>query len=182
MTDFSWRIDDEDGDPELTGTPQPLVVTWRIVRDALRRSWRWCAGAVLLGGLVGMLAIAVLPHPASGDDDPPARAPQRRRPLRDVHRRELLMTRAVATDVITRLRLPNTTPDSLHGSMTAEPLTEQLLRLTVTAPDDAAAVTRSTAIVDTFLAFRGRQLRSISEGSSRATSSGSASCRPASTG
>ena len=164
MTDFSWRIDDEDGDPELTGTPQPLVVTWRIVRDALRRAWRWCVGAVVLGGLVGMLALAALPHPASATttlllvhpnaDDPTAMST-------DV---SLLMTRAVATDVIARLRLPNTTPDTLHGSMTAEPLTPQLLELTVTAPDDAAAVTRSTAIVDTFLAFRGEQLRSISEG------------------
>jgi len=164
MTDFSWRIDDEDGDPELTGTPQPLVVTWRIIRDALRRAWRWCVGAALLGGLVGMLALAALPHPASARttlllvhpnaDDPSAMST-------DV---SLLMTRAVATDVITRLRLPNATPDSLHGSMTADALTDQLLELTVTAPDDPAAMTRSSAIVDTFLAFRGEQLRSISEG------------------
>lgn len=164
MTDFSWRIDDEDGDPELTGTPQPLVVTWRIIRDALRRAWRWCVGAAAVGGVAGMLALAALPHPASATatlllvhpnaDDPTAMST-------DV---SLLMTRAVASQVITRLRLPDTTPDALHQSISAEPLTDQLLVLTVTAPDDAAARARATTVIDTFLSFRAEQLRSISEG------------------
>ena len=178
MTDFSWRIDDEDGDPELTGTPQPLGVTWRHVRDAVRRAWRWCVGAVVLGGLLGVLALAALPHPASATttlllvhpnaDDPTAMST-------DV---SLLMTRAVATDVITALRLPNTTPESLHASLTAEALTDQILQLTVTAPDDAAAVTRSGAVVDAFLAFRSEQLRSISQGIVAGYQKRITTCRP----
>ncbi len=164
MTDFSWRIDDEDGDPELTGTPQPLVVTWRVVRDAVRRAWRWCVAAAVLGGLLGMLALTVLPHPAAATTTLLLVHPNAGDSSAMSTDVSLLMTRSVATEVITRLRLPNTTPDSLHGSMTATPLTDQLLELTVTAPDDSAAVTRSTVIVDTFLAFRAEQLRSISEG------------------
>ena len=164
MTDFRWRIDDEDGDPELTGTTPPLVVTWRTVKDALRRSWRWWVGAFVLGLVAGLLAPVALPHPGSATttlllvhpnaDDPSAMST-------DV---SLLMTRAVAGDVIAQLHLPNMTPDSMRASVTAEPVTDQILDITVTAPDDAAAVARSTALVNTFLAFRAEQLRSISGG------------------
>lgn len=163
MTDFSWRIDDEDGDPELTGTPQPLVVTWRTVRAALRRTRRLWVTAFLLGGMLGVLALVAVPHPSSATttlllihpngDDPTAMTT-------DV---SLLMTRAVANTVISDLGL-DLSPEALHAAISVEPQTDQILKVTVTAPDDAAALARSSALIDTFLAFRGDQLRSISEG------------------
>jgi hypothetical protein len=61
----TWRIDDEDGSPEITGTPRPLLVTGRALRDALARTWRIWVSATIIGGVVGVMAVLGLPSSAS---------------------------------------------------------------------------------------------------------------------
>jgi capsular polysaccharide biosynthesis protein len=164
VIDFSWHIEDEPRDPEVAGSPRPLLSTWHFLRKALRREWRIWVGLSILGGLFGMAALMLLPpasastatlllgHP-NGTDSETAMAT-------DV---SLLTTRAVATSVIDKLDL-SIGPEAFQSSVTPEPVTSQVLRITVKGPDAAASLTRTTTLVNEYLAFRTAQMRSLTNG------------------
>ena len=65
MNGPTWRIDDDDGSPEVTGAPAPLLVTGRALLDALARTRRIWGAATVIGGLLGVAAFFAMPHPAS---------------------------------------------------------------------------------------------------------------------
>ena len=162
MNGPTWRIDDEDGNPEITGSPRPLLVTGRAMRDALRRTWRIWVAATLIGGFLGVAALLALPHPASASTtllmvhpDPGESAM-----TTDL---SLLQTRVVASRVLADLDLPES-PEALLSTVTVTPVNDQILALEMTGPDEASAVARTTSLVEHFLEFRAQQLRSISDG------------------
>ena len=162
MNGPTWRIDDEDGSPEITGAPRPLLVTGRALRDALVRTWRIWVAATVIGGFLGVAALLALPHPASASttllmihSDPGESAM-----TTDLN---LLQTRAVASRVIADLDLQES-PEALLSTVTVTPVNDQILALEMTGPDEASAVARTTSLVDNFLEFRAEQLRSISNG------------------
>lgn len=162
MNGPTWRIDDEDGNPEITGTPPPLLVTGRALRNALARTWRIWVGATIIGGVLGVTALLGLPHPAVASTtllmvhpDPGESAM-----TTDLN---LLQTRAVASRVLTDLDLRES-PEALLSTVMVTPVNNQILSLTMSGPDEASAVVRATSLVDNFLEFRAQQLRSISDG------------------
>lgn len=163
MNGPTWRIDDEDGDPGLSGAHRPLLVTGRAMRDALARTWKVWVGAAIIGGLLGLAALFVVPHRGSASatllmvhpDPTDAEAM-----TTDI---SLLQTRAVASQVLADLDLKQS-PDSLLSSVTATPVNNQVLQITMTGTDDADAVARATSLIDSFLTFRADQLTSISDG------------------
>lgn len=157
-----WRIDDEDGNPEITGTPRPLLVTGRAMRDALARTWRVWVGATIIGGFLGVAALLALPHPASASTTLLMVHPERGESAMTTDL-NLLQTRVVASRVITDLGLQDT-PEAFLSSVKVEPVNDQILALTVNGPDEATAVARATSLVDNYLEFRAEQLRSISNG------------------
>lgn len=162
MNGPTWRIDDDDGNPEITGAPRPLLVTGRALRDALIRTWRIWVGATVIGGLLGVAALLALPHPASASttllmvhSDPGESAM-----TTDLN---LLQTREVASRVIADLDLQES-PEALLSTVTVTPVNNQILALQMTGPDEASAVARTTSLVENFLEFRAEQLRWISDG------------------
>jgi capsular polysaccharide biosynthesis protein len=163
VIDTRWRIEDEATDPEVAGTPRPLLTTWHVLLGALRRGWRTWVSLALAGGLAALGLLVVRPpggvatatillvHPDAGDNSAMAT---------DV---SLLETRAVATRVIGALGL-DLSPDAFLSTVSAEPVTNQILEVSVTGPTDAAALKRADALVAGFLGFRSDQLRSLSGG------------------
>ncbi|HET7822298.1 MAG TPA: hypothetical protein VFL10_12315 [Ornithinibacter sp.] len=161
--DTRWRIEDDTTDPEVAGTPRPLLTTWNVLLGALRRGWRVWTSLALAGGLAALALLVVRPpgglatatillvHPTASDTSAMAT---------DV---SLLETRAVATRVIGDLGL-GLSPDAFLSTLSAEPVTNQILQVSVKGPTDAAAVQRADALVKGFLDFRGDQLRSLSGG------------------
>jgi hypothetical protein len=69
----------------------------------------------------------------------------------------LLTTRTVATDTITSLGL-NMTSDDFLGTVTAVPVSADVMSLTLTAPTDDEAVRRLDVLTSTYLSFRAEQL------------------------
>jgi hypothetical protein len=159
----TWRIDDEDGDPALTGAPRPLLVTGRALKDALVRTWPIWVGAMVVGALLGLAALYVVPHRGSATTTLLMIHPDPTDPAAMTTDVNLLQTRKVADGVIADLGLSET-PEALLSSVTVDPVTNQILKLTVTGPSDQAAVDRATSLVEHFLEFRGQELRSVSDG------------------
>ncbi|HEX6918212.1 MAG TPA: hypothetical protein VF140_09040, partial [Phycicoccus sp.] len=159
----TWRIDDEDGDPSVTGAPRPLLVTGRALKDALVRTWPVWVGAILVGALLGLAALYVVPHRGTATTTLLMIHPDPTDPAAMTTDVNLLQTRVVADRVIADLGLTET-PEALLSSVTVDPVTNQILTLTVTGPDDRSAVDRTTSLVEHFLQFRGEQLRSVSQG------------------
>ena len=162
MNGPTWRIDDEDGSPEITGTPRPLLVTARALRDALARTWRIWVGSAIIGGVLGVMAVLGLPGSASASTT-----------LLMVHAEpgetamktdlSLLQTRAVASRVLSDLGLQES-PEALLSTVSVTPVNDQVLLLTVSGPDQASAVDRATSLVNHFLEFRAQQMRTIADG------------------
>jgi capsular polysaccharide biosynthesis protein len=75
----------------------------------------------------------------------------------------LLQTRAVASRVLSDLDLQES-PEALLSTVTVTPVTDQILSLTVSGPDQASAVARATSLVNHFLEFRATQMRKVSDG------------------
>lgn len=163
MIDLSWTIED-DREPDLAEPPRPLLSTWNYLRSALRRRWRLATGLAALGALLGLGFVVLLPpgstatvtlllaHPASLDG-----------PDRGAMDLSLLNTREVSVRTVQSLGLAMT-PEAFRATITAEPVTPEVLTLKVAAPDDAAAVAREQELVRQYLAFRATQLRSLSSG------------------
>lgn len=163
MSGPTWRIDDEDGDPELTGTPSPLFVTVRTLGEALVRSWSTWVGVSCLGVLLALGALSLVPHPVTASATllmVPANPNDESAMTTDV---SLLQTRAVGERVVRQLGLEES-PEAFLATVTAEPLSNQILAVSVDGPDDAEAERRATSLVARFLEFRGEQLRSVSAG------------------
>lgn len=161
MSGSTWRIDDEDGS-ELIGAPRPLLVTGRALRDALARTWRIWLGATIIGGVLGVVALFVLPGSVTASATLLMVHPDRGDPAMTTDL-SLLQTRTVASQVIADLDLTQS-PEALLSTVTVTPVNDQILLLTVSGPDQASAVARATSIVHHFLEFRAQELRKLADG------------------
>ena len=149
---------EEEEDQNSPGRPLPSMVSLHFVRSALRRRWLVCAASALLGLFMAIAflvtspaaheakATLILAHEPQSD---PSRAM-----ATDV---SLLKTRTVADRTIASLGL-TMTPDEFLSSVTVVPVSSELLSLTLTAPSDAEAVRRLTALTSIYLQFRAEQL------------------------
>lgn len=161
--DFSWTIEQERED-DLAEPPRPLLSTWHFLRSSLRRRWRTTVGLAVLGAMLGLGVTVLLPpgstatatllmvHPASMEG-PDGSA-------MDV---TLLGTREVAARTVAGLGL-GMAPEAFRSTVTAEPVTPEVLTVTVSAPDDASAVARGRELLKQYLVFRATQLRSLASG------------------
>jgi capsular polysaccharide biosynthesis protein len=164
MIDMSWQIDHDDWDPDVVGAPRPLLGTWHFIRAALRRERRTWVGLALVGGLLGVAAVLLSP-PSSTSTVSVMLAHKPATDPTDAITTDisLLTTRAVASDVVDTLGL-GMTPEAFQQTVTAVPVTDQILQITVAAPTQEAADARTTALLNEFLAFRTTQMQSLDEG------------------
>ncbi|MDU0312999.1 hypothetical protein RKE38_04810 [Phycicoccus sp. M110.8] len=164
MIDMAWRIQDEEQDVDFTGTPRPLMGTWHYLRNSLRRGWRTWASLSFAGALIGLGLAVFLPPPSQGSVTllmaHPANLEAQSAMSTDV---SLLTTREVSARTVARLRLPMT-PEAFRATITADPVTTEVLTITVSAPDTESAVRRAAALTSVYLDFRATQLRSLSSG------------------
>jgi len=150
--------DYEPEDPSAPGRPLPTLVSLHFLRATLRRRWVACVLSAVLGLLAAAAflvafppshqsnAVLVLAHDPQVD---PARAMST-----DV---SLLTTRTVAAQTITNLGLTMAADDFL-GTVTAVPVSSDVLSLTLTAPTDDEAVRRLDALTSAYLEFRAGQV------------------------
>jgi capsular polysaccharide biosynthesis protein len=153
-----WRTDDiEDGG--LVNDRQPVLVSFHYLRSTLRRRWPVWGAFGAVGMLVAALLFVVVPAGSSGTvtlflahdtGQDPAVAMST-----DVG---ILTTRAVSAGTVERLGIEMTSED-FQRSFIATPTTSSVLVVTVSAPDDTAAVERTEALASEFLEFRSEQLR-----------------------
>jgi hypothetical protein len=164
VIDVSWRIEDEDRDYELTGSPAPLLGTWHYLLGSLRRGWRIWALMALLGADLGLVAVALMPPTSRATSlvlmAHPSNVDAQSAMATDV---SLLTTREVAARTLQTLGL-RMTPEDFQSTVGADPLTPEVLAISVSAPDDRSAVTRTDALTEQYLRFRAEQLRSLSKG------------------
>jgi len=160
MIPAPWEVPDfESEDPSAPGRPLPTLVSLHYLRSALRRRWVACILSAVLGLLAAGLILVAFPisHKAEAvlvlAHDPqidPERAMST-----DV---SLLTTRAVAAQTITSLGLTMTADDFL-GTVTAVPVSADVMSISVTAPTDDEAVRRLDALTSAYLGFRAAQLQ-----------------------
>ena len=159
MTQARWDVSEFDVDNRAsTERPIPTLVSLHFVRAALRRRWLVC----VLAGVLGLLAAAAFLVASTGSHTAKATLVLAHDPQVDPSRAmatdvSLLGTRTVATKTIASLGL-TMSPDEFLKSVTVEPVSSELLSLTLSAPSDAEAVDRLTALTSTYLDFRAEQL------------------------
>jgi len=158
MTQQRWDIPDVSDDDQSPERATPTLVSLHFIRAALRRRWLVCVLSPLLGLLLAIAVLVAMPpsHKATASlvlaHDPqvdPSRAM-----ATDV---SLLQTRAVAARVEESLGL-TMPPEDFLKSVTAVPVSSELLTLTLSAPTDVEAVRRLNALTSIYLTFRGEQL------------------------
>ncbi|MGW7685865.1 YveK family protein [Kribbella sp. NPDC054772] len=154
-----WADDDGLFDNERsTSFPPDALVTFRFVRDALRRHLRiWLVFALV--GLALGLASTVTVRAASTsqtrllvthrDGEDPAKAM-----ATDV---TLATTHTVAQRVIDLLKLPMT-PDDLLKEYNAAGSTDRVMQITAKAKTDAESSRLATAVAQVFLVYRKQQI------------------------
>ena len=154
-----WEVSESDGsDENFAGRPHPTLVSLHFIRSALRRRRLACVLCAVLGLLASVAFLVMSPasHHARAalvlTHDP--QADPSRGMATDV---SLLRTRTVANKAIADLGLAMT-PDAFLKSVNSLPVSSDLLSLSVTAPSDAEAVRRLTALTSIYLSFRGEQL------------------------
>ena len=156
----TW-FDDDDGlfaDETTTSFPPDALVTYRFLRDAIRRHMRiWLVLAII--GLAGGITAAVALPTASvssarlllthrdGEDPTKAMATDA----------SLATTRTVAERTIEFLKLPET-PDDLLKEYTVAPLTDRVLEIKVGAKTSEDATRLATAVAQIYLIFRKEQI------------------------
>jgi len=156
----SW-FDDDDGlfaDETTTSFPPDALVTYRFLRDAIRRHMRiWLVLAII--GLAGGITTAVALPTASvssarlllthrdGEDPTKAMATDA----------SLATTRTVAERTIEFLKLPET-PDDLLKEYTVAPLTDRVLEIKVSAKTSEDATRLARILAQTYLIFRKEQI------------------------
>ena len=159
MTQARWDVSEFDVDNQAsTERPIPTLVSLHFVRSALRRRWLVC----VLAGVLGLLAAGAFLVASTGSHTAKATLVLAHDPQVDPSRAmatdvSLLGTRTVATKTIANLGL-TMSPDEFLKSVTVEPVSSELLSLTLSAPSDAEAVHRLTALTSTYLDFRAEQL------------------------
>jgi capsular polysaccharide biosynthesis protein len=127
--------------------------------SALRRRWRLLIAIPLATALLGIAYLVTVPAASQASAtyilvQPPNTDPATGMAT-DV---SFLQTRAVASDVVESLDLPMT-PEDFGKSFVATPVTSNVLYVVLSAPDDAAAVERLSALTEAFLGFRTAQLQ-----------------------
>jgi hypothetical protein len=162
VIDPSWRIEDVDPDETSANGPQPALVNLHFLRSALQRRWRVWFSLGCAGFLMG-LALTVLMPPASKGTvtlllaHDPATDPATAMAT-DV---SLLQTRDLGALVVNKLHLP-VAPDVFQNTVTAVPVTSNVLVLTVAAPDDRNAIVYASVLANQYLGFRAKQIESQS--------------------
>jgi capsular polysaccharide biosynthesis protein len=154
-------LEDDDGlfaDEPSTSFPPDALVTFRFLRDAVRRHLRIWLVLALVGLAGGIASNFALPSPSVSsaklllthrDGDDPQRAM-----ATDV---SMATTRSVAERVITELKLPET-PDDLLKQYTATNLTDRILEIKVTAKTPEESTELATTIAKAYLTFRQEQI------------------------
>lgn len=151
-----WRVED-DGDVQLPGSPtaESGLVSLPFLLAAVRRRWRRVvatAGVCVLVAL-GMVQMGGGQHAATATllliSDPSKDSTGAM-----TTNLSLVHTRAVAEEVIKDLQLP-LSPQDFQSTVTATPLSDQLMSVTVTAPSDQEAIQRVNALTAAYLKFRG---------------------------
>lgn len=143
--------------------PTSVLVSLHYLRAALRRRWRVWAGLGAAGFLLGILATVVIPAASVGRTTvilahDPAVEPS----LAMATDMRLLGTRTVAERVIDELGL-DMTPEDFQETTKVEPLTSDVLTISVYAADDAAATERVQSLTEVFMAFRADQIEAQSK-------------------
>ncbi|MFD7158646.1 hypothetical protein ACFV9C_28880 [Kribbella sp. NPDC059898] len=154
-----WADDDDLFDNERSASfPPDALVTFRFIRDALRRHLRIWLVLGLVGLAGGLASLAVLPAPITsqsrlllthrdGEDGTKAMAT-------DV---SLATTNTVAQRVIDLLKLP-TTPDKLLKDYTVLPTTDRIMQITAAGKTQADSTKLATAVAQVFLIYRKQQI------------------------
>ncbi|GAA1561605.1 hypothetical protein GCM10009789_13570 [Kribbella sancticallisti] len=160
--DPAWDDDDDlFTDERSAAFPPDHLVTFRFLRDAVKRHLRLWLVLAFAGLVLGLATPTVLP-PANvssarlllthreGDD--PARAA-----ATDV---SLVTTHTVAQRAIDRLKLAET-PDDLLKRYTVTPLTDRVLEISASAETSEQATQLATVLAQTYLAFRREQISQL---------------------
>jgi hypothetical protein len=151
-------LDFDDVDETSHGPSRPTLVSLHFIRSSLRRRWLVCVLCAVVGLLAATAFLAASPqaHTAKTvlvmSHDPevdPSRAMST-----DV---SLLGSRTVAAKTVASLGL-TMTPDEFIKSVRVEPVSSELLSITLSAPTDAEAIRRLAALTTIYLGFRGEQL------------------------
>ncbi|TCN42787.1 capsular polysaccharide biosynthesis protein [Kribbella orskensis] len=158
-SDQVWDDDDDlFADERSSAFPPDSLVTFRFLRDAIRRHLRIPLVLAVVGLALGLAMPTLLPAAdfssarillTHRDGDDPARAM-----ATDV---SLVTTHTVALRVIDRLKLPET-PDDLLKQYTATALTDRVLEIKVGAETSDEATRIATVIAQTYLTFRKQQI------------------------
>jgi capsular polysaccharide biosynthesis protein len=156
-------LDYDDEEQASSRRQAPTMVSLHFVRSALRRRWLICVLSAVLGMLAASTFLVAFPVVHN------ARASLRlaHDPETDLSRAmatdvSLLKTRTVASRTVERLGL-TMTPDDFLKSVTAVSVSSELLELKLTAPSNAEAVRRLSALTSVYLQFRSDQLSAQSE-------------------
>ena len=159
MIPAPWEVPDfESEDPSAPGRPLPALVSLHFLRSALRRRWMACVLSAVLGLLTAGLFLIALPPAHKADATLVlAHDPQVDPTLAMSTDVSLLTTRTVAAEAVATLGLNMTSGDFL-GTVTAEPMSPDVMSISLTAPTDIEAVRRLDALTSTYLAFRTEQL------------------------
>jgi capsular polysaccharide biosynthesis protein len=158
MISAQWDAPDFDDDQPSSDRAAPTLVSLHFVRSALRRRWLVCVLSAVIGLLIaaGLLVAFPAVHDAKAalilahqPEDEPSQAM-----ATDV---SLLETRTLAEKAVTSLGL-TMTPDDFLKTVIADPVSSELLSITLTAPNDIEAVRRLGVLTSLYLDFRGEQL------------------------
>ena len=154
-----WEVPESDGgDQNSAGRRLPTLVSMHFIRSALRRRRVTCVLCAVVGlfASVAFLVVSPASHEAKTAlvlaHDP--QADPSRAMATDV---SLLNTRTVAARAIADLGL-TMTADEFLKTVNSQPVSSDLLVLTFTAPNDAEAVRRLSALTSIYLSFRSEQL------------------------
>jgi capsular polysaccharide biosynthesis protein len=154
-------LEDDDGlfaDEPSASFPPDALITFRFLRDAVRRHLRIWLVLAMVGLAGGIVSNFVLPSASVSsaklllthrDGDDPQRAM-----ATDV---SMATTRSVAERVIDTLKLPET-PDDLLKQYTATNLTDRILEIKATAKTPDESTTLARVIAQTYLIFRTEQI------------------------
>ena len=154
-----WEVPESDGgDQNSAGRRLPTLVSMHFIRSALRRRRLACVLCAVVGlfASVAFLVVSPASHEARTAlvlaHDP--QADPSRAMATDV---SLLKTRTVAARAIADLGLAMTADEFLK-TVNSQPVSSDLLVLTLTAPNDAETVRRLSALTSIYLSFRSEQL------------------------
>ncbi|MET9274978.1 hypothetical protein [Kribbella sp. NPDC003557] len=154
-----WTDDDGLFDGERSASfPPDALVTFRFIRDALRRHVRIWLVVALVGLALGLASTVALPAPSTAqtrlllthrDGEDPTKAM-----ATDV---SLATTHTVAQRVIELLKLP-VTQDDLLKEYSASASTDRILQITTKAKTDEEATKLASVIANVFLVYRTEQI------------------------